>query len=520
MATVEREPVRAPELSGAAWFNTDHPLTLADLKGKLVLLDFWTYCCINCMHILPDLKYLEEKYAHEPLVVIGVHSAKFENEKDTDNIRNAILRYGISHPVVVDVNHRLWNAYAVRGWPTVVLVDPAGYLLGTVSGEGHREQLDMVIAAALDAYKGAGLLDDTPLPVHLESDALVDMPLAYPGKIVADQTAVGAGARLFISDSGHHRVVIATSEGTLLDTIGTGAAGADDGSFEEASFSNPQGLALDAEHDWLYVADTDNHLLRRLDLKARTVKTVAGTGEQGIGPNLSAPALEQPLNSPWDLCFVDGLLYIAMAGCHMLWLYDPASEELRHVAGSGREARIDGPALRSAFAQPSGLTTDGRALYVADSEISSVRRVTLGDDVQVTTVAGGDLFQFGDVDGLGDLARFQHPLGVAWHDGAIYVADTYNHKIRKVDPETRRATSFLGDGKPGADDGEQPRFYEPGGLSFAGERLFIADTNNHAIRVVDLASKTVSTLTIGELCPPGFCLPEPGFAGNKAVEEE
>ena len=513
MATIEREPVRAPELNGAAWLNTEHPLTLADLKGKLVLLDFWTYCCINCMHILPDLKYLEEKYADQPLVVIGVHSAKFENEKDTDNIRNAILRYGISHPVVVDVNHRLWNEYAVRGWPTVVIVDPAGYVLGAVSGEGHREQLDTVVEAALNAYKEAGLLNEKPLPIHLESDTTIDTPLAYPGKIIAE------GERLFISDSGHHRIVIATPEGALLETIGTGTAGADDGSFDEATFRNPQGLALDAEHGWLYVADTDNHLLRRLDLKARTVSTVAGTGEQGIGPKMTAPAREQPLNSPWDLCFVDGLLYIAIAGCHMLWLYDPANDELRHVAGTGREARIDGPAMRSAFAQPSGLATDGSALFVADSEISSIRQVTLGDDVQVTTVAGGDLFQFGDVDGLGDLARFQHPLGVTWHDGLIYIADTYNHKIRTVDPETRRAGSFLGDGKPGNDDGEQPHFYEPGGLSFAGERLFIADTNNNAVRIVDLASKNVSTLTIGDLCSPGFCLPEPGFAGNAEDEE-
>jgi thiol-disulfide isomerase/thioredoxin len=515
MATLEREPVRAPELNGAAWLNTEQPLKLADLKGKLVLLDFWTYCCINCMHVLPDLKYLEEKYAGEPLVVIGVHSAKFENEQDTDNIRNAILRYGISHPVVVDVNHRLWNEYAVRGWPTIVLVDPAGYVLGAVSGEGHREQLDTIIATALEAYKEAGVLSEKPLPIHLESDTLIDTPLAYPGKILADPTS----ERLFISDSGHHRIVIASPQGALLETIGTGTAGADDGSFDEATFRNPQGLALDAEHDWLYVADTDNHLLRRLDLKTRTVSTIAGTGEQGIGPNLVAPAREQPLNSPWDVCFVDGLLYIAMAGCHMLWLYDPAKEELRHVAGTGREARIDGPAMQSAFAQPSGLTTDGHAIYVADSEISSVRRVTLGDKVEVTTVAGGDLFQFGDKDGLGDLARFQHPLGVAWHDDLIYVADTYNHKIRTVNPKTRRASSFLGDGKPGNDDGEQPRFYEPGGLSFAGERLYIADTNNHVIRVVDLASKAVSTLTINELCSPGFCLPEPGFAGNAETQE-
>ncbi len=510
MSTMQREPIHAPELSGAAWLNTERPLKLEDLRGKLVLLDFWTYCCINCMHILPDLKYLEEKYADQPLAVIGVHSAKFENEKDVENIRNAILRYGINHPVVVDVNHNIWNAYAVRGWPTVVLVDPAGYVLGSVSGEGHRDDLDRVITVALAAYKEAGLLNEQPLPVKLESTTLLDTPLAYPGKVLAEPN----GSRLFISDSGHHRIIIASQEGKLLDTIGTGSEGADNGSFEEATFRNPQGLALDAERDWLYVADTDNHLLRRLDLHARTVTTVAGTGDKGIGPNLVAPACEQPLNSPWDVCFVDGLLYIAMAGCHMLWLYDPMKEELRHVAGSGREARMDGVGRQAAFAQPSGLATDGRALYLADSEISCIRKVTLGERAEVTTLAGGDLFQFGDKDGLGDLARFQHPLGVAWHAGRVYVADTYNHKIRQVDPEARSVSSFLGDGTPGSEDGEAPRFYEPGGLSIAGNRLFIADTNNHALRVADLKTKRVSTLNIAELCSPGFCVPGPGFEGN------
>ena len=250
-------------------------------------------------------------------------------------------------------------------------------------------------------------------------------------------------------------------------------------------------------------------------MRARAVSTVAGSGKQSTGPELSGPAREQGLNSPWDVCFVDGLLYIAMAGPHMIWLYDPASEELRHVAGTGHEKRIDGPASRSAFAQPSGLTTDGSVLYVADSEISCVRQVTLGNEAEVTTLAGGNLFEFGDVDGLGDLGRFQHPLGVAWHEGAVYIADTYNHKIRRLDPASRRVSSVLGDGKPGNEDGEQPRFYEPGGLSFAGDKLFIADTNNHAIRVADLERKTVSTFTIGELCPPGFCLPGPAFAGNR-----
>src|SRR6266404_7938703 len=274
MPVQERARVRAPELSGGrGWLNTEKPLSLAALKGKFVLLDFWTYGCINCMHIIPDLKKLEKKYPNE-LVVIGVHSAKFENEKDTENIRRIILRYEIEHPIVNDADFAIWKSYAVNAWPTRYLIDPAGYILGRLSGEGGYEALDKAIASSIAEYRQRGELNEAPLKFVLERAKIGDLPLAFPGKILADQNS----ERLFIADSDHNRLVIAKLDGTLIETIGTGAHGAEDGLFDRATFFRPQGMVLDG--DTLYVADTENHLIRQIDLKAKTVKTIAGTGKR------------------------------------------------------------------------------------------------------------------------------------------------------------------------------------------------------------------------------------------------
>lgn len=515
--SLDERIVRAPELRGTAWFNTDRPLTLADLRGKLVLLDFWTFCCINCLHVLEDLKYLERKYAGRPFVVVGVHAPKFTHEDNPDSVRQAIARYGITHPVVLDGDLRTWNAYAVRGWPTLVLVDPSGYVLGAVSGEGHREQLDAAIDRALDLLSQAGAIADGPLPVRLEAAAgaiSTSSPLLYPGKVLADE----ASDTLFIADTGHHRLIRTRLDGRDSETIGAGDPGAADGDGLTATFRSPQGMALDAEHNWLYIADTGNHLIRRLDRATRAITTVAGTGSLGYQRRGEGPARETALNSPWDLCLLLGKLYIAMAGTHQIWVYDPAREIVGVFAGSGAEGRRDGVASEAALAQPSGLTTDGARLFVADSEISSVRAIELppdGGEPRVRTLAGGDLFQFGDRDGRGDLARLQHPLGVAWvpagaHGGGqLYVADTYNHKLRRLDLATRDLVTFAGTGERGAQDGPlaEAHFDEPSGLSYAAGRLYIADTNNHAVRVLDMAAGDVSTLALPGLCAPGICLP-------------
>jgi thiol-disulfide isomerase/thioredoxin len=496
MALQERSKIRAPELTGdRGWLNTDKPLSLAGLKGKVVLLDFWTYGCINCIHIIPDLKKLEKKYPNE-LVVIGVHSAKFENEKDTENIRRIILRYEIEHPIVNDADFKIWKAYAVNAWPTRYLIDPAGYVLGKLSGEGHYEALDKVIGDTIAEFRKRGELNEAPLKLVLEKAKVGDLPLAFPGKIVTDEK----NNRLFIADSDHNRIVVARLDGTLLETIGTGAHGADDGPFDRATFFRPQGMALDGET--LYVADTENHLIRQIDLKTKAVTTIAGTGTQMRERGITGPARTVALNSPWDLQLVGRSLYIAMAGPHQIWKLDLDTREVSTFAGSGREARIDGPVAEAGFAQPSALATDGKTLFVSDAEANIIRAISLGAGAKVRTLVGGDLFDFGDKDGFEDDVRLQHPLGLARWNDKLLIADTYNHRIKLLDPGRRSVNGFAGSGKPGQVDGNKPSFYEPGGLAVTADKLYVADTNNHAIRVVDLKTKETKTLQIKGLQPP------------------
>lgn len=488
----ESGPVRAPELDGAiAWLNTPAPLTLAQLRGKIVLLDFWTYGCINCLHVLPDLQRLQARFA-DVLVVIGIHAAKFDNEKSTENIRRTLARLGIRHPVANDAAFAIWQAYTVRAWPTQVLIDPRGYVVGTATGEGHGNQLEEVIEAVAAFFEQEGLLDRTPRPLWPEA-AAHDGTLAFPGKVLADE----ASGRLFIADTGHHRIVETDLDGRVRRVFGTGTPGRNYGAATEAQFHHPQGMAL--SDDTLWVADSGNHLIRRIGLGSGNVTTAAGTGRQSTwqGGDGGA-ALETSLNSPWDVAWDGRLLFIAMAGPHQLWLLDPQRGLVIRYAGSGAEGRADGGVDEAAFAQPSGLALHGRTLYVADAEANILRAVTLPPDNQVRTVAGGDLFEFGDVDGTADAVRLQHPLGICVAAGGILVADTYNHRIKRLDPDTGRVRSWTGSGLPGHVDGAPTaaRFYEPAGLSATSRHVYVADTNNHAVRVVDIATGDVQTLDI------------------------
>lgn len=510
-AKVEKEPENLPENpfpkrfpapgleGGRAWLNTSGEISMKDLRGKIVLLDFWTYCCINCIHVIPDLNYLEKKYANE-IAVIGVHSAKFDNEKDSDNIRDAILRYEIKHPVVNDANMALWRKFSVHSWPTLVLIDPEGNYCGFVSGEGNREVLEVVIDKLIAYHRAKGTLDETPLHFNLESQKVAPTPLRFPGKILADE----AGNRLFISDSNHNRIVIADLKGKVLDIIGSGAIGAKDGGFAEAQFDHPQGMDLDG--NTLYIADTENHNIRAVDLEQKQVKTIAGVGSQARERNMSGPGLETALSSPWDLKKVGDRLFIAMAGPHQIWVMQ--NDKIGPYAGSGREDILNGPLGESALAQPSGITTDGQYLYVVDSEGSSVRKIPLEPNEEVTTIVGSSdlpqgrcLFEFGDIDGVGDDVRLQHPLGLTYRDGKLYVADSYNHKIKIVDIAKKTSKTFIGTGKAGTKE-DPAELSEPAGLAFAGETLYIADTNNHQIRVVDLKTKKATTLVLEGLTPP------------------
>lgn len=484
--------VYAPDFpTGLEWLNTEKPLSLRDLRGKIVLLDFWTYCCINCMHIIPELKKLEAKYGNQ-LVVIGVHSAKFQNEKGTEQIRQAALRYEIEHPIINDKDFEVWQSYAARSWPTLVLINPKGKVVGTHSGEGIYDIFDNLIGKMADYFRARNELNETPVRRQLEKFSAPPSLLAYPGKVLADEKS----DRLFISDSNHNRIIVTRFDGMVQDVIGDGTIGKRDGSFAEAEFNHPQGVALDG--DTLYVCDTENHLIRKVDLKARTVETLVGTGEQARKFNVEGVGTGVALNSPWDAVVHDGKLYVAMAGPHQLWVIDPKTREAKRYAGSGAENRKDGPLLEAALAQPSGITTDGQSLFFADSEVSSIRAASLDPAGKVTTIVGEGLFEFGDSDGKGGSVRLQHPLGVVYANGKLYVADTYNHKIKELEITTRESRTFAGTRERGAKDGDRKlaTFNEPGGISATSKALFVADTNNHLIRRLDFDSGKVSTVEL------------------------
>ena len=450
------------------------------LRGKIVLLDFWTYGCINCQHILPDLHKLEQKYGNQ-LVIISVHSAKFDREGDAKNIRDAVSRYGIEHPVLVDQGMRVWDEYTVKAWPTLVLVAPDGRLANEVSGEGHYEKLDKQIGGLVETFRAKKQLNETPLKLTLERAKTADTPLFYPGKI-----AVGGG-KIVVADSSHNRLVVSDEAGKTIATIGSGEAELRDGDFAGAAFWNPQGVFVDGNK--IYVADTNNHAIRLVDLAAKTVSTLAGNGQQAPYMAKGGAAKLAPLSSPWDVLKEGDALFIAMAGDHRVWRLDLKTNLVAPWAGDGNEARRDGARLAASFAQPSGLASDGKALFVADAESSCIRRIDFASG-EVQTIAGGDLFDFGDRDGVGNGARFQHPLGLALKNGVLYVSDAYNGKVKSLDPSSGRVQTVSAD------------FAEPGGLAFDGDRLLVADTAHQTIKSLDIAAKQATIFALSDLNAP------------------
>ncbi|XP_064177316.1 NHL repeat-containing protein 2 isoform X1 [Anguilla rostrata] len=521
-----KEDFKVPDFAeGLEWLNTEKPLSLErELSGKVVVLDFFTYCCINCMHVLPDLHLLEQRHSvKDGLVVVGVHSAKFPNEKVLRNVESAVLRYDITHPVVNDGEARLWQELEVSCWPTLAILGPRGNLLFSLVGEGHRERLFLFAAAALKHYGTKGELRDRDIGIRLYRDSLPPSILSFPGKVTVDRS----GKSLVVADTGHHRVLVLSTTGQVLHTIGGPGSGWKDGHISEALFSAPQGVAMKGET--VYIADTENHLIRKIDLSEGRVSTLAGMGVQGTDKEGGGMGPQQPISSPWDLALgtaggeEDNVLWIAMAGTHQIWamfLEDgklPKGSECKkgtciRFAGSGNEEnRNNAYPHKAGLAQPSGLslapTEPWSCLYVADSESSTVRTVSLKDGA-VKHLVGGErdplnLFAFGDVDGSGINAKLQHPLGVAWnpHNGLLYVADSYNHKIKVVDPKSKQCGVLAGSGMAG--DSLEPgfdraTFNEPGGLCVgeSGAVLYVADTNNHRIKVLDLEAHTVSLLPV------------------------
>ena len=488
---------QAPDFpAGQTWFNVSKPLTIADLRGKVVLLDFWTLGCINCQHVIPDLHRLESEFG-DSLAIIGVHSGKYDREHADDSVKEAVLRLGIDHPVVNDPDFTIWSEYGAQAWPTDVVIDPDGKIVGAHEGEGVYDAVAPTIKTLVTDFGATGKIDRTPLPIDLLAAPIASDFLSFPGDVLAD----AAGGRLFVADSGNNRILISDLNGVLQKAIGSGTTGLKDGPFDQAQFNQPQGLALSADGNTLYVADTRNHALRAVDLVSDAVTTLAGNGQRAAAaPNISAAAKSTSLASPWGLQLVGNTLYIAMAGSHELWTMDLTEQTISVAVGTGAEGIGDGAPLEATLAQPNEITTDGTNLYWVDPESSSVRTMPLtGGDVR--TLVGTGLFDFGDVDGLPSIAKLQHAQGIAYVNGTLYVADTYNHKIRTVNPTTGEVKTVAGTGSPANTDGAAATaaFDEPGGISAAGGKLYIADTNNNEIRVLDLTSGNVTTLPLSNL---------------------
>ena len=472
------------------WYNVSRPINEKDLHGRIVLLDFWTHCCVYCMNIIPELQALEKKYG-DRLVVIGIHCPKFQAERQVQSIRQAILRNKLSHPVVNDPSYLIWQKFGVRAWPTLVLIGPDGNFVDTFTGRDNLRIIEKEIDRLLEDYDETH--NKTKLPIALESDKVESRALAYPAKIVADKEK----NMIVIADTNHNRIVVADFAGNLKAVVGCGLTGKKDGKFAEASFYMPHGVAID-QTGRIYVADYNNNLLRLIDLDKGIVETVAGNGNRGYFRRASAQrfqpgnALLLPMDSPWGIDVgPDKRVYIAMAGSHQVWVYDPEKKMLSWLAGSGFESIIDGSFANSAFAQPSGIVANEFNIYVIDAESSAVRNISLKEK-KVSSVVGQGLFVFGDTDGKGKQVRLQHPLGITINKetGELYIADSFNNQIKKIDIKDQEAKTLkLADVK----------FAEPGGLCFSDDKLYIADTNNNRVMVLDLKTLKVAPFKIEKL---------------------
>lgn len=477
---------RAPEInrSGMVWYNAQAPFSLADLRGRIVILDFWSYCCINCIQIFPTLRRIEQLFPDD-VTVIGIHSPKFAAEKMAENVELAITRYGITHPVAHDPEMILWRDYAIRAWPTLVFLSPDGHVIGHLPGEPNPDALIQGLRDMLLQFDRTGKQTPASFPLRVEPPQ-VGGRLRFPGKIKACPSADGRPGWA-VADAGHHQIVVFDDVGQEMARYGSGTTGFADGSSDKASFDTPQGLICDTRTIW--VADTGNHALRSIDRSNGQISTLAGQGQRGTTLSRTASDRTVALASPWDLERSETSLFFANAGTHQIARIDLANGEICSVAGTGGENIVDGPAEYALLAQPSGLamTVDGQGLYFADAETSSIRLLTFGTNPWVRSIVGHGLFEFGHRNGPFGQALLQHPLGVAVTQNALLVADSYNGVLRRLDQICDQVEDVdLGQ----SGDSLCVPLREPAGLCVAGpSRLLVSDTNNHRIVEIDLRSR-------------------------------
>ncbi|MEV6793695.1 NHL domain-containing thioredoxin family protein [Streptomyces sp. NPDC051320] len=457
-----RARVRAPELIGkGGWLHTGgNDLTLADLRGRIVILDFWTFCCINCLHVLDELRELEQQHS-DTVVIIGVHSPKFVHEAEHQAVVDAVERYGVHHPVLDDPDLATWKQYAVRAWPTLVVIDPEGYVVAQHAGEGHAHAIEKLVEELEAAHAAKGTLRRGDAPYVAPEPVATD--LRFPGKVITLPSG-----NLLVSDTTRHQLVELEPDGErVVRRIGG-----------EGVFNEPQGLALLPDGK-VAIADTVNHAIRTYDPESGEIALIAGTGKQWWqGSPTSGPAREVDLSSPWDVAWFGGRLWIAMAGVHQLWTYDPETRIVEVGAGTTNEGLVDGPAAEAWFAQPSGLSAAGDRLWIADSETSALRWIDL--EGAVHTAVGTGLFDFGHRDGDAGQALLQHPLGVtALPDGSVAVSDTYNHALRRYDPATGEVTTLATD------------LREPSDAVLVGDDIVVVESARHRLTRLRLPEEAV-----------------------------
>ena len=494
--------------SSSDWLNLSQNITPKDLRNRIILLDFWTYACVNCLQTVPEIAGLEEEFG-DNLTVIGVHSGKFDNEKLLQSIKDAVIKYDIRHPVINDADLTIWQSFKVSAWPTLILLNPEGEVDKIYRGEGNIEKLRSDIKRLIKKFKYS--LNTGPLPITLEKNKITGHILQFPTKLeFASDVKYGGVVQkplIFIANSGDNNIIASSLRGEILFTIGSKEKGFRDGTIESAAFNAPRGLLY--KDQILYIADTGNHALRKVDFNSGNVSTVAGSGARGFIIGDEAKAQDTDLASPWDLEFFPDKnnIIIANAGTHQLLKYDLKKDTISPFAGNGIENIIDGIYPENSLAQPSGLSSFNQKLYFVDAETSSLRVADVKGNVQ--SLIGSGLFKFGYKNGTKDQALMQHPLGVLADDTGIYVADSYNHVIRKYNLSSEKIEDYSGLKIKGSqiETLKNTAYNEPEDIISILTKFYIADTNNHRIVVIDRNNDKASILNV----MPPLKLPKGGL---------
>ncbi len=485
------------------WLNVSRPLEVSDLKDRLILLDFWSYSCVACIQNLPEIKKLEEQFGSK-LTVIGVHSGKFENEKDPVAIKKAVIRYDISYPVIDDSDLKIWNSFEVKALPTLVLINPHGNVIKTYVEE-DLEKIKSDIKHFVSKYKFQ--VNREPLPILLEKFNTIGNVLSFPTKLeyAADFSYKSRHLPvIFISNSGQNTIIASSLSGEMVLKIGSGKKGFEDGSFDVASFNSPQGIAYRSGK--LYVADFGNNAVREINFKDGVVRTIIGSGIRGDIISEDLDAKDANLSSPTDVDFFGNGIAISNSGTHQILSYNPKDETISVLAGNGMEGSEDGKYPENSLAQTSDMSVFGRKLYFVDATSSALR--VLSEDGEVQTLVGGNLKKSGHVNGSKDQALLQHPLGVLADDTGVYIADSYNQKIRKYDFSSKKIHDLVGKNR-GDKVGSSSisEFDEPEGMIAVLDRFYLADSNNNRILVLSRGSFSTDLLNV----MPPLKLPKEGF---------